>query len=129
MRSKKVSESDRQKALLLGSVRLGIGAALVAAPGFAGRVWVGPHADGPGARMFARAIGARDVVLGARILKATRDEAPLKEWLRMGYLADAADVAATVVAVKDLSPARRIAMPLIAAAVGIVGYTLAATVD
>src|SRR5690606_9503083 len=43
--------------LALGVIRAGVGAALMAAPAWAGRVWVGPGADGPGSLVFARAVG------------------------------------------------------------------------
>jgi hypothetical protein len=42
---------DKDKALVFGAIRLGVGSALVIAPGFAGRIWVGPDADGPGAKV------------------------------------------------------------------------------
>lgn len=113
---------DTLRAQLLGGIRLGIGAGLLAAPGFAGRIWVGPDADGPGTKVFARAVGARDVLLGLRILKATRDGESINEWVRLGFLADVADSTATVIAARHLTTARRIAMPLIAGAVGAVGY-------
>lgn len=115
--------------MVFGSIRLGVGGALVAAPGFAGRIWVGPDADGPGARVFARAIGARDVALGLRTLDAVRNEREARHWLVSGYVADAADVAATVIAWRNLSRGRRIAMPLVAAAVGALGYVAAKALD
>ena len=113
---------ERKMAQLVGSLRLGIGAGLVIAPGFAGRVWVGPHADGPGAMVFARAIGARDMLLGARTLQSLRDATPVKHWLKLGFVADAADAAATALAFRNLTPARKVAMPLIAGAVAALGY-------
>ena len=105
----------------LGVIRAGVGAALVAAPGWAGRIWVGPGADGPGSKVFARALGARDVVLGARILLGVQRGEPVGHWIGAGFAADAADVAATVVAGRHLTPARRAAMPLVAGAVGVAG--------
>ena len=120
---------DRQKALIFGSIRLGIGSALVVAPGFAGRVWVGPDADGPGAKVFARAIGARDALLGFRTLQAVRSKAAARNLIQTGFAADAADVAATLIAWRQLTPGRRIAMPLIAAAVGALGYGVANAFD
>jgi hypothetical protein len=113
------------RANLLGAIRLGVGASLVLAPGFAGRIWIGPGADDRGAQVFARAVGARDLILGARLLQAARDKSDTKEFLTLGYLADVADVAATVAAIKSLSKGRRIAMPLIAGAVGALGYAVA----
>ena len=120
---------DRQKALLFGSIRLGVGTALVAAPGFAGRIWVGPDADGPGAKVFARAIGARDALLGFRTLQAVRSKAAARNLIQTGFAADAADVAATLIAWRQLTPGRRIAMPIIAAAVGALGYGVANAFD
>jgi hypothetical protein len=116
-------------ALFVGAIRLGIGSALVVAPRFAGGIWVGEHATGKGMDVFARAIGARDVVIGARTLAAVRGEAPSKHWLKLGFAADAADAVATAFAFKSLSPARRVAMPLIAGAVAAAGYTAAKTLD
>jgi hypothetical protein len=120
---------DKQKAAVFGAIRLGVGTGLVVAPGFAGRVWVGPDADGPGAKVFARAIGARDVLLGLRTMTAVRSEREARHWLVSGYAADAADAAATVIAWRNLTPARRMLMPAIAAAVGTLGYLAAKTVE
>jgi len=116
---------DKQKAMVFGAIRFGVGSALVLAPGFAGRVWVGPGADGPGSKVFARALGARDVLLGLRTMTAVRSEREAKHYLVSGYAADAADVAATVIAWRNLSPGRRVAMPLIAAGVGGLGWLAA----
>lgn len=116
-------------ALFVGALRLAIGSALVIAPKFAGGIWVGENGGGKGIDVFARAIGARDVVLGARTLAAVRAEAPAKHFLKLGFAADAADAVATALAFKTLSPARRVAMPLIAGAVAAAGYTAAKTLD
>src|SRR5947209_12042692 len=97
---------NKQQAMVVGAIRLGVGTALVLAPGWAGRIWVGPGADGPGSRVFARALGARDALLGARVLKATRSGAEAAEWLRSGYAADIADAVATAIAFRNLSKAR-----------------------
>lgn len=105
----------------LGVIRLGVGAALVVAPGWAGRVWVGPGADGPGSLVFARAVGARDVALGLRILDGVRKGEPVRHWVQAGFAADLADAAATAVAARHLTPGRRVAMPLVAGAVGGLG--------
>lgn len=105
----------------LGLVRLGVGVALVVAPAFAGRVWVGEHADGPGTRVFARAIGARDAALGLRIVQLARSGRVPRELVAFGAIADGMDMLATLIASRQLTPARRVAMPLIAAAVGVVG--------
>src|SRR3954467_10538499 len=115
----------KQQALVVGAIRLGVGAALVAAPGWAGRIWVGPGADGPGSKVFARAVGARDVALGLRILQSAANDDSPGPWLRAGFVADIADAAATALASRNLSTARKVLMPLIAGGVGALG--LAAT--
>src|SRR3954471_178657 len=115
--------------MVFGAIRVGVGSGLMLAPGFAGRVWVGPDADGPGAKVFARAIGARDVLLGLRTITAVRSEREARHWLVSGYAADAADAAATLVAWRNLTPARRAVMPVIALAVGAIGYLAAKTLD
>src|SRR3954452_25082957 len=119
----------KQKALAVGVIRAGVGAALVAAPGWAGRIWVGPGADGAGSKVFARAVGARDVALGARVLRAARNGEEAREWLRAGFVADMADAAATILAFKQLTRARRFAMPLLAGTVGVLGYLAASGGD
>lgn len=110
-----------QAALALGVVRLGVGAALMVAPRWAGRIWVGPGADGPGSLVFARAVGARDVALGVRIISGALNGEPVRKWVEAGFLSDGADVVATMLAGRHLTPGRRAAMPLIAAAVGAAG--------
>ena len=113
------------RANLLGALRIGVGASLVIAPGFGGRVWIGPGADDRGARVFARALGARDVLLGLRTLAAARDGKEAGEWLTLGYGASVADALATTVAFRNLSPSRRLAMPAIAGAVAALCYAAA----
>ncbi len=107
--------------LALGVVRVGVGAALIVAPGWAGRIWVGPGADGPGSLVFARALGARDVALGVRIITGVRKGEPVGHWVASGFVADAADVVASVIAGRHLTPGRRRAMPVVAGAVGVAG--------
>jgi hypothetical protein len=118
---------DRTRSLgvAVGIIRTGVGGALVVAPRWAGRIWVGPGADGPGSAVFARALGARDLVLGAKMLAASRSQRDTTDMLRLGSMADAADVAATLIAARHLEARRRVAMPLIAAAVGAAGVVAA----
>lgn len=113
--------SRDQVALALGVVRLGVGAALVVAPRWAGRIWVGPGADGPGALVFARAVGARDVALGVRIISGALGGESVRRWVEAGFISDGADVVATMIAARHLTPVRRAAMPLVAAVVGAAG--------
>jgi hypothetical protein len=61
-------------ATVLAANRLLIGAGMATAPGTATRMWIGPHADNDGARLMARAAGARDVglALGGGVRRLAR---------------------------------------------------------
>ncbi len=110
--------NNRQVAIGLAGVRIGIGTALMVAPRFAGRLWVGPGVEGHGSRVLARALGARDVVLGYRTLRAALDGEEVAGWLQLGAMADAADTAAAIVAYRGITGHRRVSMPMISGAVG-----------
>jgi hypothetical protein len=118
------AESMRQLAelrsldLALGAIRAGVGGALMVAPRWAGRIWVGPGADGPGSLVFARALGARDVALGLKIVAAVRNGEPTGPWVTAGFVADGADLVASLIARRHLRGARRSLVPMVAAAVG-----------
>lgn len=109
---------NRNVAMGLAGIRMGIGAALVVAPTFAEKVWVGPGMDNAGTKVFARALGARDVVLGYRTFRAGLDGEEVEGWLQIGALADAADTVAAGVAYGGLTGHRRYTMPLISSAMG-----------
>jgi hypothetical protein len=113
----------------LGVVRVGIGTGLLLAPGLAGRIWIGEHADGPGARLFARAVGVRDVVLGARALLSQQEGLPLRRWMRMEVAVDVGDAVVTVLAARHLTPGRRVVMPLIAGGYAAASWAAAASID
>lgn len=108
----------RTLALGLAGIRLGIGGVLTVAPQFGARLWIGPDTGGPGTRVLARALGARDVVLGYRTLRAVQQGEPVAGWLQIGAMADTADVVAGLIAMRGLPGHRRFTMPLIAGAVG-----------
>lgn len=82
--------------------RVGIGAAMVAAPGLVARSWVGAVGSEPGARVLTTALGARDVAIGLGLVRALRGGGRAAPWLRAAALADAADLAATIRARRDL---------------------------
>jgi hypothetical protein len=85
-------------AIALG--RIGLGAALLAAPGgLVGAGWVGAkQARRPVSSLMIRAVGARDVALGLGTLLALRNGDALAPWLIGGALADGTDVVATALA-------------------------------
>ncbi|MGH2514273.1 MAG: hypothetical protein ACRDHP_01320 [Ktedonobacterales bacterium] len=87
----------RTLSAVMSLARVGLGLAFVAAPGPLLRGWMGAReaASGP-ATMLARGLGVRDALLGlGGCLSLLSDESP-RRWLRMGAVADAADVALTL---------------------------------
>ena len=98
--------------------RVALGSGLVAAPRLFTPMWVGRRGLTPAAKVFTRALGARDVGIGAGALAG----GPMRPWLVAGIAADATDLAATVVQRDDLPGT---AVPLLIATAG-VGIALGA---
>ena len=57
--------SPRALSTLLAAGRVGAGAALTVAPATVGRPWLGAAAESPGGSVAVRALGIRDLALGA----------------------------------------------------------------
>ena len=91
-------------AVALGRVALGVTA--LAWPSVPARPWVGAAADDVAARVFGRALGARDLALGLGALAALQGPAaeagPARAWVAAGALSDALDVVASLASWPDL---------------------------
>ncbi len=92
------------RAVALG--RIGVGVALIAAPGRFTAPWLGGDAERGGTRVATRGLGARDLALGAGTF-ACRD-GDLPRWVAAAVLADATDLVATLAAGDDLPRGGRI---------------------
>ena len=88
----------RDLALLNARGRMAIGASLVLAPRLIGPMWIGDAADRPVVKMMSRALGGRDLALGLGLAVALDRGKPVRGWLEGAALADAADLAATLLA-------------------------------
>jgi hypothetical protein len=86
-------------ATALAVVRVGVGLALLLTPRLAQRVWLGPGRTAP---RLTRALGARDLTLGALALRSP------STWVRAGATADAGDGLGHLLAGPRLSPRRRV---------------------
>jgi hypothetical protein len=95
--------------------RVALGLSLIAAPRLAMAGWLGRDAGRGSAHVLARALGARDMAIGAGVLASLGGGGSLRPWLLGGLVADATDLAATLVQQDDLP---RTAVPLIASAAG-----------
>jgi hypothetical protein len=90
----------RRGAAAVAAGRVAIGLAALAWPSVPSRPWVGAAADDLAARVFGRALGARDIALGLGALTALRrsasDPGSAGAWVAAGALSDALDVVASL---------------------------------
>ena len=87
--------------------RIVFGSGLVLAPGVTGRTWLGRDAHRPATKVFARALGARDVALGLGALLALQGGEPARRWFQGQLISDATDVIATLAAGRGIPPVSR----------------------
>src|ERR687892_2027570 len=81
---------------LISAGRFLFGVAFIARPMLMERAWIGKQARVPGAQLLARAVGARDLVLGLGGLQALpRDDGSARPWLAAAAVCDAVDFGAT----------------------------------
>ena len=104
----------RRGAAALAAGRVAVGVTALAWPSVLARPWVGAAADDLAARVFGRALGARDIALGLGALAALQRPAagagemgPARAWVAAGALSDALDVVATVASWRELPRAGR----------------------
>jgi hypothetical protein len=109
--------------------RVGIGSAFVAHPRLFMRPWIGRDADSTGAVLLARALGARDLVIGAGTLAAVGERDAGRRWLAAAMVADGTDLAVTLAARGELPPrGRALVVAIAGTAVGL-GAVALATLD
>lgn len=127
MRSADVAGLLRRGAWTVAAGRVALGLTALAWPSVPARPWVGAAADDVAARVFGRALGARDMALGLGALNALHGVAAEPEsasaWVAAGALSDALDVTATLASWRELPPASRW---LVVAAAGGAAFTGAA---
>jgi len=108
-----------------GLARVGLGLVVLAVPEVVGRTWIGDEADSPPTKVVLRALGVRDLALGAgTVVGASSPD--VNVWLATCALADAGDVASTIVG-RDSIPKRGVITTVVAASAGaIAGVALIA---
>jgi hypothetical protein len=114
----------RQVARVVAIGRVLVGAGLTLAPGWAGRSWVGPAASDPATKVAFRAMGIRDLALGAGTLQALASGESARTWVALAGVSDAVDAIATALAIRRL-PLRN-ALPLIGIAAGSASFAAVA---
>ncbi|MCC5954109.1 MAG: hypothetical protein JJU45_18590 [Acidimicrobiia bacterium] len=119
----------RQLLRLLASGRVVVGGALLAAPGLAGRSWVGDAAATPSTKIFARALGIRDAALGVATIEGLDHGRPVRTLTLLGVACDAVDFAATAVAARHIGLRRALPVMAVAGTAAAVGLVCAGEVD
>jgi len=108
-----------------GAARVGFGVVAGAWPEKIGRTWIGDQAAEAPTKVILRALGVRDVALGAGTVEAAlRDDAAV--WLAVSVLADIGDVTATLTARKDLPREGVLTTTFLAGSAAIAGSILLA---
>ena len=114
----------RRGAVAVAAGRVAIGLTALAWPWVPSRPWVGAGADDLVARVFGRALGARDVALGLGTLAALRRSAdepgPASAWVAAGAVSDALDVVASLSSWRELPRVGRWLVVLSAGAASLV---------
>jgi hypothetical protein len=87
----------------LAANRMLIGGLLVLSPTRGARGWIGGReAERPGARLFARALGARDAGIALGTLRALARDEPARPWAVAALISDGVDFMATLAARREL---------------------------
>jgi len=101
-----VSALLRRGVTAVAAARVALGLTALAWPKVPARPWVGAAADDLTARVFGRALGARDFALGLGALMAllgpSAEPGEAVSWIAAGALSDALDVAASVASWREL---------------------------
>jgi len=119
----------RQLVRMIAAGRVVIGATLTLAPGFAGGQWVGEVAQRKDAKVMIRAMGVRDLALGAGALQALSSGDPVRSWVLMGALSDVIDFTATALALRQLGARRALPVLAVAATAATIGALSADQLD
>lgn len=95
----------RRGAAAVAAGRVVLGLTALAWPSVPARPWVGAAADDLAARVFGRALGARDLALGLGALTALQRPAEpgsARAWVAAGALSDGLDVVASLASWREL---------------------------
>lgn len=123
-------DEARHYARWLGYARIGLGISAFFTPRVPSAPWVGgEEARRPAVKLFARALGARDVSLGLGPVLALRHDVPVRGWVEAGGLADAGDLVGTLVAWRHLPRRTRFVMLAVIGASTVASRVLAPAVD
>ncbi|HEX3460503.1 MAG TPA: hypothetical protein VHT49_06335 [Acidimicrobiales bacterium] len=120
----------RTFARLVAWGRVGVGAAAVVTPSLVARPWVGDVGGDVPARLLARAMGGRDLVLGIGTLRGLSvSDAEGRPWVALGGVADIVDAVSTVVVFRHLPRRARWGILTIAVSAAVASTRAAIALD
>ncbi|HYH58337.1 MAG TPA: hypothetical protein VD790_03835 [Thermoleophilaceae bacterium] len=104
-------------AAVISLSRVVIGIVFIANPRIMDQAWIGKQARLPGPQLLARAVGARDLAVGAGGLQAAvRNDGSAQPWLAAAAVCDAVDFGATYAAGRGIPRSARTSVLAVAAA-------------
>ena len=106
--------------------RVAVGAALLLAPGLAGRAWIGDDAQRPAVHAIVRALGIRDLILGALTLHVANRPGVGARTVATCALVDAVDFGATLAAREHIPTSAATGTMAVAGGAALAGGALAA---
>ena len=106
-----------------------VGATLILLPGTTASRLVGPAAHDGGVKVLIRALGVRDLAIGAGTLHALATGEPARDWGLAGAAGDLMDGVAAVLAFRTLGARRAIPLIAVAKLAALASYTAAQHVD
>ncbi len=123
----------RRGAVAVAAGRVALGLTALAWPSVPARPWVGAAADDLAARVFGRALGARDLALGLGALSALQrpaaDTGSARAWVAAGALSDALDVVASLSSWPELPRVSRWLVVISAGGAALAGAAGALTLE
>lgn len=109
--------------------RIAIGVGLITAPGLWAPVWVGRDGMSGAARLFSRAVGARDIAIGASTLAAMSKGEAVRPWVIAAIVPDAVDAIATFIERDDVPRISRPLVYLMGGGAALAGAAIQGSVD
>jgi hypothetical protein len=119
----------RDLALAQARGRIAVGAAMLAAPGLAGKGWIGDDALRPAVKVIIRGFGARDMALGLGVVIALDRGAPVRGWLEGSALADVGDLVGTLLGGRSIPGLARKGIAALAGGSALTAIRLARALD
>jgi hypothetical protein len=119
----------RQLVRTLNAARVVVGASLVLLPGPSAERWIGSAAHDPAVKVMVRALGARDLAIGAGTMAALANGDPVRHWTLAGAASDLTDAAATLLAFRSIGARRAIPLLVAATIAGLAGISAADHLD